>query len=258
MKFGTNTNPALDPFQELQLIASHKFDFAELSVEEPFADHEMLMKNRKKMNDFLEKNKIFLYAHAPPWVDLGNLNEKVRNVWIEESKNILYVCSKIGVKNVNFHVFARSRYLRNKQTKKFVVGNSVKGFTILSRFAENLGIGITLENTWEDVPDMKYFLKKIPYIKFNLDAGHAFVKGRMPLVLKYIKQLNKNMVHMHLHDNRGQFDEHLSIGKGNVDFEKITKELKRMKYDSTITMEVFSSKKDAAKSMNKLKRMLNE
>jgi len=258
MKFGTNTNPALDPFTELQLIASHKFDFAELSAEEPFADHVMLMKNRKKMNDSLEKNKIFLYAHAPPWVDLGNLNEKVRNVWIEESKNILYACSKIGVKNVNFHAFVRSRYFRNKQTKRFIIGNTIKGFTTLSKFAENVGIGITLENSWEDVNDMKYFLKKIPYIRFNLDVGHAFVKGRMPLVMKYMKELKKDMVHMHLHDNRGQFDEHLSIGRGNIDFEKITKEIRRIKYDSTITMEVFSSKKDAEKSMNKIKIMLNE
>jgi sugar phosphate isomerase/epimerase len=256
IKFGTNTNPALDPFEELQLIASHKFDFAELSVEEPFADHEILMKNRKKIEDILKKQEIFLYAHAPPWVDLGNLNEKVRNVWIEESKNILYVCSKIGAKNVNFHAFARSRYLRNKKTKKMIMDNSIRSFTVLSKFAENLGIDITLENSWEDVSDMKYFLKKIPYIKFNLDVGHAFIKGKMPLIMKYIKELKKGMVHTHFHDNRGQFDEHLAVGKGDIDFEKICKEMKRIKYDSTITLEVFKSKNEAEKSMNRIRGMM--
>src|SRR3989344_1783814 len=166
IKFGTNTNPALDPFDEIRLIAQHSFDFVELSVEDPFADNELLLKNRKKIAETMKKTEIFLYSHAPPWVDIGNLNEKVRNVWIDECKNILYVCSKIGVKNVNFHAFARSRYMRNKKTKRLVMNNTVKGFTMLGKFAEDLGIGITLENSWETVQDMNYFLKKIPYMKF--------------------------------------------------------------------------------------------
>ena len=256
IRYGTNTNPALDPFDEISLIAKSGFDFAELSVEEPFADHELLMKIRKKMEDLLKRNNIFLYAHAPPWVDLGNLNEKVKNLWIEESKNILYVCSKIGVKNVNFHAFARSRYLRNKKTKKLVMEKTAKSFSMLAKFAEDVGIGITLENSWETVQDMNYFLKKVPYMKFNLDVGHAFVKGGTPLVISYIKKLNKKMTHMHMHDNNGKFDEHLSIGKGSIDFAKIIREIRRINYDSTITLEVFSSKKEAQKSMNKLKKWL--
>jgi len=240
----------------LNLIAANKFHFAELSVEEPYANYELLLRNRKRIEKLLKKRKIFLYAHAPPWVDIGNLNEKVRNVWIDESKNILYVCSKIGVKNVNFHAFARSRYLRNKKTKRMILKNNVRSFNMLANFSKTLDIGITLENSWEKVDDMKYFLKKIPNTKFNLDVGHAFVRGGMKLVMDYIKHLNKKMTHMHMHDNHGEFDEHLTIGKGDIDYKKITEELKKIKYESTITMEVFSSKKNAKKSMNVIKKWL--
>ena len=50
------------------------------------------------------------------------------------------------------------------------------------------------------------------------------------------------IIHIHWHDNHGRKDEHLPIGEGLIDHEKIVRALKNIKYDRTITLEVFTNK----------------
>ena len=45
-------------------------------------------------------------------------------------------------------------------------------------------------------------------------------------------------------DNFGKEDNHLPIGTGTIDFKKITRALKGIGYDGTVTFEVFSRDRD--------------
>jgi sugar phosphate isomerase/epimerase len=47
-----------------------------------------------------------------------------------------------------------------------------------------------------------------------LDVGHANTTGK----LKEFVKLKKNIVNLHVHDNMGEFDQHLPVGSGNIDF----------------------------------------
>ena len=58
-----------------------------------------------------------------------------------------------------------------------------------------------------------------------------------------------------MHDNNGREDQHLSIGKGNINWKKVIKMIKKY-YDKTITLEVFEkNKKYILLSKNKLERL---
>ena len=69
-----------------------------------------------------------------------------------------------------------------------------------------------------------------------------------------IKKFNKKLIHIHLHDNDGKEDQHLTIGKGNINWKKVIKVLKKY-YNKTITLEVFESKKERVLSKTKLKKL---
>jgi sugar phosphate isomerase/epimerase len=68
-------------------------------------------------------------------------------------------------------------------------------------------------------------------------------------VRKYLEAFGDRLAHVHMHDNHGKEDEHLPLGKGNIDTHKVIRLLKEVNYDRTITFEVFSSHADAVRSM---------
>ena len=50
---------------------------------------------------------------------------------------------------------------------------------------------------------------------FCLDVGHANLNAALPGFLE------KNPVHVHLHDNHGGWDEHAALGDGDIDFSRV-------------------------------------
>ena len=55
-----------------------------------------------------------------------------------------------------------------------------------------------------------------------LDMGHANTNG---LVSEFLSDLSK-VVHVHLHDNKGRSDEHLELGKGNINWKEVIPKFK--------------------------------
>jgi len=76
---------------------------------------------------------------------------------------------------------------------------------------------------------------------FHADIGHLNVFGRDPV--EYLNRYKDKLLHVHLHDNNGIDDLHLPLGAGNIDWDHLINTLKSF-YDSTITLEIFSSDKE--------------
>ena len=55
---------------------------------------------------------------------------------------------------------------------------------------------------------------------FCLDPGHTFAFGDAPLKT-WVNALGKYLGQIHLHDNHGEEDEHLALGKGSIDFQPV-------------------------------------
>ncbi|MFH1137509.1 MAG: sugar phosphate isomerase/epimerase family protein [Pseudomonadota bacterium] len=86
--------------------------------------------------------------------------------------------------------------------------------------ARDLGIRLVLENTHETDPrDMEALFSELAPlgVGFCLDLGHAHAVGRVPLA-DWVDVLGPHLAAMHLHDNCGDRDEHLAVGRGGVDF----------------------------------------
>lgn len=106
-----------------------------------------------------------------------------------------------------------------------------------------LGSRLMLENVYEEHAHEIFALFDSldpSEIGFCFDAGHmhAFGDGSMT---SWLKMLGRRIGQVHLHDNNGQTDEHLALGKGTIRFDPLFELLvQKGTAEVTITMEPHS------------------
>ncbi|MBI2076253.1 MAG: sugar phosphate isomerase/epimerase [Candidatus Aenigmarchaeota archaeon] len=255
-KLGNSTNPRKEIVGDIETIAGMGFDFAELVMEAPQGSAEILNKKANSVRKTIEKNSLFATAHAPASADLGHFYQPVRDAWIEQSKKIVLLSDKIGVKKLNFHANYSSLIVKNSDLKEIILDNHVESFSAIVHYARKFGIEILLENTIETAKDVAYIAERVKGLRINVDVGHAFIGGGNKAVINFIKTFRDNLSHLHFHDNNGRRDDHLSIGQGKINFPLIVKELQKTDYSNTINFEVFTKNRAYAKhSMNIFKKM---
>jgi len=93
----------------------------------------------------------------------------------------------------------------------------------LSLFARHRGITLALENTPGEMAtpaNLKHFLERtrLTGVKLCLDTGHANLEGDVLPALETARDL---LVTTHLHDNRGERDDHLLPYEGTIDWDAV-------------------------------------
>lgn len=84
-------------------------------------------------------------------------------------------------------------------------------------------------------------LDALPEVGLHMDIGHCNLVTEVNTADELIAAYGKRLKHVHLHDNKGGgADLHLPLGAGTIDVAHYVRLLKRIGYDETITLEVFS------------------
>lgn len=76
-----------------------------------------------------------------------------------------------------------------------------------------------------------------PYLGLNFDCGHANLGAG---VLKVLDAFSDRMIGTHIHDNKGQNDDHLVPGFGTVAMEAMCRGLGRIGYRGDFTLELMA------------------
>jgi len=95
---------------------------------------------------------------------------------------------------------------------------SARFWAPLGARAAELGCRFALENVFDRDPEtLAALLDRLPEAGFgvNLDLGHWHAFSRAPLA-DWCERLGGRLLSLHLHDNTGQADEHLALGRGTV------------------------------------------
>ncbi len=266
--FGSITNPYLNILQEMRTVRNLGFNFIEVTTEEPATTPQVLLANKKEINNLSKKYNLPLEViHAPIATMLDTNFEEIREGWVNLSKEIIRVSKELGIQKINFHA-CRDRLFIKKYGKQ-ILNTSIKSLNELIPTAEKYKMKIVLE-TPSRIENLNYIIKKVPEVGVNLDVAHIFLVGGIDYVRKFIQVFENKIEHIHMHDNHGEEDEHLPIGEGIIDYRKVVEWLKEIGYDNTITFEVFTigeirrggrnteDKIQAKISMEKIKRMWNE
>jgi sugar phosphate isomerase/epimerase len=90
----------------------------------------------------------------------------------------------------------------------------------LSLFARARGVTLAIENTPGEMAtplNLKNFLEqtRLTSVRICLDTGHAHLDGSVPAALEIVRDF---VVTTHVHDNRGERDDHLLPYEGTIDW----------------------------------------
>lgn len=259
-KFGSLTSAIVDPITEIRTIKRMGFDYVELGFEEPNATPRLLVKRRSQIIRLISDNKPYPIGHTAYWVHFGSSHEKARKGWVEEAKDMTNVASLLRLPLLNFHFYeGYGQIWSHRPSRKKFTRIFTDSMRELSTFAKRKKVTLMLENVPSSrgfsIKEFEYVVRNTPDLMVHLDIPHAFIEGGMKRVREYIRTFDKKIVHIHWHDNNGERDEHLPIGKGIVDHEKAVHELKKIGYDKTITLEVFPRNQNILKSKKRLENL---
>jgi sugar phosphate isomerase/epimerase len=256
--YGLLTNPSNEIISEISKIHDLNFEYAEIGMEGPEGNPELINKKKDEIVKLLQGFKQKPIGHTAYWIDLGSDYDYIRHAWILEAIRQIRTARKIGIDLINFHANLNGMFFGEK--RKIVLNNLIKSLREIVNHAKKCKVHVMLENVplsngIHNIDEFKYIIDNVNGLFVHLDIPHAFTSGGMESVIEYINTFKDKIIHIHWHDNHGKIDEHLPIGEGFIDHQKAIKALKDINYDRTITLEAFTNTNYAKSSANQLMTM---
>ena len=245
MLYGAMNFPVKPVLEEIEEIADLGFDYLELAMDPPNAHFSTIRDSRDQIQSALASHSMKLVCHLPTFVSIADLTESIRQASLEEMYNSLEVAAELNALKVVLHpghigglgVFVMDMAL----------DYGIQSLEAIISKADRLGLCVCLENMFPRIQSFyepSHFtdiLVRFPDLKLTLDSGHANIGSRdEQRIFDFIRQFGHRIGHVHLSDNLGRRDDHLPIGKGTINFQKIADALNERGYDDTITLEIFS------------------
>jgi sugar phosphate isomerase/epimerase len=184
----------------------------------------------KRIAQEFHKNSKSVTLHGP-FIDLnaGSPDPAVRRLTRQRLEQVTELVPLFKPRSVVCHAGYDTR--RHAYFKEAWSQYSLEIWSWMAdRLAEH-GTRLMLENVYEDGPqDIQFLFKNLKNRKvgFCLDTGHAsaFSHSRIEV---WLQILGPCLGQLHLHDNQGNWDEHLAIGSGKIDFDILFDYFKRKK-----------------------------
>ncbi|MGC9063948.1 MAG: sugar phosphate isomerase/epimerase family protein, partial [bacterium] len=118
----------------------------------------------------------------------------------------------------------------------------VDSFRFASEAAKSAGLKFCLEpRVGEIISNTDALLRLMDHVKSDnfgavLDTGHQNAqKEILPLS---VEKLGNKIYYLHVSDNDGRINEHLPLGKGNIDWEGIFLALKKRNYQGYVAIDI--------------------
>lgn len=238
MLIGAMNNPSREVTEEIEWMVQLGLDFIDLTIEPPSAPSWLV--DVARLRTHLEHHHLPVVGHTAWYLPFASPFEEIRRAAVAEACRCVDIFAELGAQVMNVHP-DRTPPLH---PRSFGVRQNLRSFEELLEFAGRRGVRIMLENTlagYNDAAELAELLDPLPELSLHLDIGHANLVPGENTSGEILARFGHRLLHVHLHDNRGdQADLHLPLGTGTVDTTRWVRELKRLGYDGTITLEVFS------------------
>lgn len=197
------------------------FQFVEILSEWP---HYLTKETLPLFRDVLYSYRLKVSVHAPfSDLNIGSFNERIREASLEIIRETLSLASELGAISVTIHpghcspisVKNREKYLR-------IHRNSLR---MIAEWSEEYGIRVGVENMPRFVILDAQTCERLEEIVGGINIGVTFDVGHLNTTTgnfsRFLRIFGDRIIHLHLHDNRGERDEHLPLGEGTVPWEKL-------------------------------------
>lgn len=174
-----------------------------------------------------------------PFLDLspGSPDPKIRELTAFRFRQLVDAVMIFKPKTVVCHAgYDHDRYSFWKENW---LKHTIDTWQWLGREISARGSRLMLENVYEKTPEeLLQVLRPLnpEHIGYCLDIGHLAAFSKHPLV-PWLAATGQYIGQLHLHDNRGDHDSHMGMGKGTVDFEPLFGHAKKMPSPPVVTLE---------------------
>jgi sugar phosphate isomerase/epimerase len=187
-------------------------------------------------------------TYHPSWIEDDAARRELR---IEHTIGAIKLASDLGAKSVSL------------QPGGPLIGTPTSRDVAAERFAEGLHQvlpaardhnitlavepepGLFIETAQEYLEFKTRFFRDEPLVKMNCDVGHLFCVGDDPAGT--IRAMPDQIAHVHLEDiGKNRVHQHLTPGKGVIDFKAIFAALRETKYAGWVTVELYPYETTAA------------
>ena len=152
----------------------------------------------------------------------AELSDRLRRASLEETLETISASAELGASTVTVHPGLSSMAVDGMGQQAMArARESLKAIDAASRDA---GVVVAIEN----MPQVPFFLGRTAADLESLidgtdlgvcfDIGHANTAGQID---EMIDTFGDRIVNVHIHDNNGKRDEHLTIGDGSIDFPRV-------------------------------------
>lgn len=250
MRFGAMNFPVVPILEEIEIFGRLGMDFLELAMDPPQAHANKVRQHKKEIVGALSRMNMGLACHLPTFVYTAHLSDAIRKACVDEVIVSLETAADLGAEKIVVHPGYIDGLAVHVQDYALSLAMESLG-TIYDR-SKALGIVLCVENMFPrvgpyvDPDDFDPIFQAFPDLKLVLDTGHANIGDPFgQRVMSFISRFADRLEHLHLSDNSGHMDEHLSIGRGCIDFESLASALGQVNYDKTITLEIFEQDRTA-------------
>lgn len=237
LKLGMQPDITQKPREAFEFASKNKFSHIEIFMDHPYYCYENL--NYAEILELKGSYDLDVLIHAPATTtNFISISEVFRKASYEELRRAIFFAERCGADVVTFHIGWNPGFITARgfvfQKELYAEHNYKVLTTELYSFLKTLNSPsiLALENTIEIDEHLKRaieFLLDKTDLSLTFDIGHYYIKEGHDVFLDNFDRV-KNV---HLHDNNGIYDEHLTLGGGKVDLSLIPKT-----YKGFLTLEV--------------------
>ncbi len=251
MKIGMQPDIRHKPKDAFEFAANHGFEHVEILMDHPFYSPQAL--SYAELIELRWSYDLDVLIHAPATsTNFISLSENMRRASYKEMREVCYFAEKCGAEVVTFHIGWNPGFISNGKfffkRELYDEHNERVLMSEMLPFIKSCSVTLALENTILIDGGLERALSRIieeTELKLTLDVGHYNVQKNEFFVRNFDKVVN-----MHLHDNNGDRDEHLALGRGSVDLRSFPLE----NYEGFLTIET-RDEEAILESRNYLRRL---
>lgn len=255
MKLGTGIY--LDKFRQDPSFYKENYNYLEIQDFIMPTNLDLLKEEiLEKYMALLEDYQGYITLHGP-YIDLKatSFDPLVQEVFLARARKILDIAKILKAQYVVFHSDYEKKSRYENDYNVFFLNQSISVWRTLVQDFEKAGVTALIENVHN--PDGSIIAAIIdsidsPYLGACLDVGHAHVFGKVTLQ-DWINCYGNYLKYVHLSDNHGEEDEHLPLGKGNIQLSAFFTWLSKIQFMPVLIFEAFGDTKAEKSNLEYLK-----
>ena len=174
-------------------------------------------------------------------LSIASIDDDIREISIKRYLQSLEVAKAIGAETIVYHTGCEAT-IKHRKFQQAYSDDSVKFWKNYINAYENAKIIAVQENVSENTyePILRIVnCVNSPFLQASLDTGHVNAHSDNK-VSQWIKGYGQHLKHMHLHNNYGDDDSHLSLLKGTLDFDEIFATINSLNINLVMVLEIFT------------------